>query len=231
MEDFTQNADIIISKIDEQIANGNFDIGYVTTSFDEILAPYPTLIWGHATGVIDQKIYVVGGSTTSMDISQGNGITPVSTVYAFDPNTKIWTQKASLNIPRWGHSISVVESKIYVFGGSTTGSTTFTSGNNYMLSSVEAYDPDTNQWSFKTSIPGEVQSAGTAVFDGKIILFGGVRRLGTGSFDGDSEIVQVYDPATNAWSTKSNLPNGVRQAPSAVVGPRQRGSADQYRQS
>jgi hypothetical protein len=51
-------------------------------------ASMPTPRFSTASGVVDDILYVIGGST--------NGVTPLSVVEAYDPSTNGWSTKASL---------------------------------------------------------------------------------------------------------------------------------------
>lgn len=77
-----------------------------------------------------------------------------------------WTQKADMPTARWGLSTSLVDGKIYAFGG--IGS----------FKKVEEYDPATDTWTEKADMPtGRVFLASSAV-DGKIYVIGGTTAWG-----------------------------------------------------
>ena len=59
------------------------------------------------------------------------------------------------------------------------------------LSTVEEYNPDTNTWSSKASMPTARAGLAVAEVDGMIYAIGG-----------DDGTVEVYNPATNTWSSK-----------------------------
>jgi hypothetical protein len=94
-------------------------------------------------------------------------------------NPPAWEEVAPLNTPRSNHSAVVLNGEIYVVGG-------FDGNSN--LSSVEIYNPTTDQWRSGTPMPGA--TIGMAeVIDGKIYLHAGVNE------------VWVFNPATLIWST------------------------------
>ena len=74
--------------------------------------------------------------------------------------------------------------KIYVFGGSVGGNIPT------ILSSVEEYDPVTDTWTHKTSMPSDLGSASAASFDGKIYISGGSSVYGPSV----TNIMYEYDP-------------------------------------
>lgn len=73
-------------------------------------ADMPTARWGMATGVINGKIYTIGGSIS------GN-IRQVPNVEEYDPVTDTWTRKNDMPTARYMFSASVVGDSIYAVGG------------------------------------------------------------------------------------------------------------------
>ena len=90
-----------------------------------------------------------------------------------------------MSTPRDRPAAVALDGKVYVVGG------TDASG---VLASMEVYDPATNTWSAKASMPSAKGSPGAAVANGRIYVFGG-----------DTQVYE-YDPATNSWATKAPLP-------------------------
>ena len=105
-----------------------------------------------------------------------------------------WTKKADMPAPRWGLSASVVNGKIYTIGG--TSDDDFTG-----LSTVEEYDPMTDEWAKKADMPTPRWALSASVVNGKIYTIGGTP-------DGRSSIstVEEYDPATDTWTKKADMP-------------------------
>lgn len=100
-------------------------------------------------------------------------------------NPPPWEEVAPLNTARSSHSAVVLNGEIYVLGG-------FDGTNS--LSTVEIYNPTTNQWRFGTPMPGTGGNA--EVVNGKIYVHP------AGGND-----VFVFDPATG-WSTVTPTPGG-----------------------
>jgi len=64
------------------------------------------------------------------------------------------------------------------------------------------YDPGTNLWSTAAPYPGaSVDHPGAACVGGKVYLIGGLVHVGSAV-----KTVYQYDPATNAWTQKADLP-------------------------
>ena len=82
-----------------------------------------------AYAVIDGKLYVAGGATST---------TYTNVLEVYDPVANSWSSRAPMPTPREGATGAVINGKFYVIGG-TTGSG--------VLNVVEIYDPATNTWS------------------------------------------------------------------------------------
>ncbi len=119
------------------------------------------------------------------------------------PNTQqSWTAMASMPTARTGHSVAVVNNKVYVIGG--------INGSGY-LNTVEEYNPATNSWATRAAMPTRRAEAAAAVLDGKIYVMGGTN----GSVQHKTEI---YDPATNSWVNTANLLTGRANLSAVAIG-------------
>jgi N-acetylneuraminic acid mutarotase len=176
-------------------------------------APMPTARSGFAIAVYDRKIYVFGG-TTGDSTSGFSGFTGKTEVY--DPSTNTWKTKASMLTPRADLSAGVVDGKIYLIGGKQYVSSELY----YKESDVnEVYDPTADSWSNGTAVPIATFGYGSAVVDNKIYIIGG----GTQFWEKyDLTYVtanQVYDPATDKWSSGATFnPEGSYMASAATSG-------------
>jgi N-acetylneuraminic acid mutarotase len=100
-----------------------------------------------------------------------------------------WETRAPMPTPRTLHALAAVNGKLYAVGG----------GFNL---TVEAYDPVTDSWTTRASMPGPPRNQfASAVFNGKIYVIGGVVPPNI-----PLSLVQVYDPAADTWTTKANMP-------------------------
>jgi len=112
-----------------------------------------------------------------------------------------WTRKASMPTPRWSHTSAVVNGRLYIIGGITSET------NERILSTVEEYDPVTNTWKRKADMPtarGEMGSS--AVVNGKIYVIGGDLNIHANRSTYGSPIVEEYDPSTDTWTRKADMP-------------------------
>merc|ERR1712008_275912 len=89
---------------------------------------------GHAAAVLDGKIYVTGGYTSSRAVE------------AYDPVADTWTTLASLSMPRVSHASAVVRGKLYVFGGYSLND----------MDLVEVYSPASNCWARAADLPSGI---------------------------------------------------------------------------
>jgi parallel beta-helix repeat protein len=112
-----------------------------------------------------------------------------------------WTKKADL--PKGGGSASVVDGKIYVFGGSIFPGITDVAYN-------VVYDPLTNTWEEKASMPTARGFLTTAVINDTIYAIGG-------GYPTSTKKVEAYDPVTNTWATKADMLNNRLGMEAAVV--------------
>jgi YVTN family beta-propeller protein len=110
------------------------------------------------------------------------------------PNTDTWTVVAPMPTPRSELAAATAvgadgRSKIYALGGRNAEGS--------VLSTVEAYDPDTDTWTTVASMstPRTRLAAATGL-DGRIYAIGG-RNL----FFDDLGTVEAYDPLTDTWTT------------------------------
>jgi len=116
----------------------------------------------------------------------------------------IWTTKSPMPTARYVVSSSVVDGKIYAIGGDP--------GNDYGLSTVEAYDPVTNTWTRKADMPMVIGAAGSSVVNGRIYVIGG----GASRYGAPYSSIQEYDATTDSWTAKSDMPTAIISVSSSV---------------
>lgn len=125
----------------------------------------------------------------------------LSTVYKLDLTSNTWDQVANMPKPRALAMSVVIDNMIYLIGGYSTGSPFTTEG------TVLVFDPATNRFTEKARMPVPVFAAGYFVHEGRIWVLGG----GTTSFQAQTDVVQIYDPASDTWTqSNSKLPRSLR---------------------
>jgi N-acetylneuraminic acid mutarotase len=141
---------------------------------------------------VNGKIYTIGGGTSVLGVG-------LSTVDEYDPVADTWTSKTAMPTARYVLSASVVNGKIYAIGGKPGHGVT-------PLTTVEEYDPATDTWTTKTGMNKERFGLSTCVINGKIYAIGGT-PASDAPYPGLAT-VEEYDPATDTWTTKTNMPVG-----------------------
>ncbi len=163
------------------------------------MAPMLTTRGGFGVAVVDGKIYAIGGLTGS-DL-------PVSITEEYNPQTNEWTSKTPMPTPRSGFAITVYLNKIYVIGGSV--------GHGY-IGNNEVFDPVSNTWETKASMPTPRADLCANVVNDKIYLIGGKKYSSITPFFDETNINEVYDPASDSWSTKTPVPTSIKGCASSV---------------
>jgi N-acetylneuraminic acid mutarotase len=159
------------------------------------LEPMPSARSDLGVAVVDGKIYAIGGHNGSH----------LSTNEMYDPLTDTWTTKTPMPTVRSSFGIAVVQDKIYVIGGVTGPSDSESSG---ITDVTEVYDPLSDTWETKTSMPTPRSSLCASAINNKIYLIGGSAYTNQSSpFYYTGDVNEVYDPATDTWTTKTRMPN------------------------
>jgi N-acetylneuraminic acid mutarotase len=152
----------------------------------------------------DGKIYVMGGDEQTDPLP----------FEVYDPATDTWTRKADMPTARFALAADVVDGKIYVFGGGRRWATVPPLN---VTPIVEVYDPATDTWTRASDMPRARFCHSASAVDGKIYIIGGEDpAVQTPSSEGFL-IVDVYDPATDTWTTAADLPAGGLQHTASVV--------------
>jgi N-acetylneuraminic acid mutarotase len=164
------------------------------------MEPMPTARSGLGVAVVKDKIYAIGG--VQNDVNE-----------EYDIGKNTWTTKTSMPTARGDFAIAVFQDKIYTFGGLTR-SGQFTTE----LTDVnEVYDPATDTWTTKTSMPIPKAGLAASVVDDKIYLIGGFAQAANTTHHPASRETLVYDPITDSWSTKTPMPIATLDYATAVV--------------
>lgn len=152
----------------------------------------PVGLRGACVEYADGNMYVIGGD---------KGLhSPVNTVYIYNFETKTWTTGNPMAQIRGFASSITINGKIYVMGGLKCANSKYSSVND-----VEIYDIATDTWSKGESMPFLTTHAKPINYNNKIYVFlGGIVNTGIDTILHKS--IQIYDIASNTWSTSSNVP-------------------------
>jgi len=115
-----------------------------------------------------------------------------------------WAIKASMHFSRTGAGAAAVNGIVYVIGGSQRYNTSDTGFSYMSINSTEAYNPATDTWAEKASMPTSRDGLGVAAFQGKIYCLGG--RNVSKDYSISINVNEVYDTKTDSWETKTPMP-------------------------
>ncbi len=140
-----------------------YDLDNPSAGWSDIssIAPMPIPRNHFATVVHKGLIYAIGGQFTHDGC--GPGTPDTNLVHVFDPETEIWTQKASLPAVQ-SHiepSTFVHKGAIYVVGGATNGN------------KVYRYDPTNDNWDTVAELPQALLAPVARVIDNQLIVSSG----------------------------------------------------------
>jgi N-acetylneuraminic acid mutarotase len=134
------------------------------------------------------KVLVVGGYNRS-------AITPTAELY--DPATGTWSLTGILNVPRSGHSVTLLSNGKVLFAG---GARDFSPTN-----TAELYDPLSGTWSLTGNLNvARLAHTAAVLRDGRVLVAGGCGP----NCVFDEELLssaELYDPNTGAWSYTGSL--------------------------
>jgi N-acetylneuraminic acid mutarotase len=119
-----------------------------------------------------------------------------------------WTAKKPLPSARGGFGVAVANGKIYAIGGLN---------NNTNLAVNQEYDPIANTWRTKEPMPTPRSGCAVAAYQGKIYVIGGTVGVTTDLVSEFTGSVEVYDPVTDKWETKTPMPTPRADLHASVV--------------
>ena len=137
---------------------------------------------------------------------------PINNAWEYDPTNDKWSALAPMPMKRGSAVAATANGKIYVIGGAAVhpGSSEPAlqpTRPHRSVDTVEEYDPKTNTWSERSSMPTARNHAAVGVVNNKIYVIGG--RLGSAFIftASNTNVVEEYDPATDQWGlVKARMP-------------------------
>ena len=106
---------------------------------------------------------------------------------------------------------AVLDGKLYAFGGRTRNADGATL--NGTLSSVEMYDPATNEWTPRAPMPTGRRTFAVGTLEGRAQVMGGERTVSGETFIQNEE----YDPVTNSWRPLEQMVTARHGTASATI--------------
>ncbi len=119
-----------------------------------------------------------------------------------------WTTKKPMPIARGGFGVAVVNGKIYAIGGLN---------NDSNLTVNQVYDPAMDFWRTRKPMPTPRSGCAVASYQGKIYVIGGTVGVTTNLVSEFTGAVEVYDPTTDTWETKTPMPTPRADLHASVV--------------
>ena len=148
----------------------------------------PTPRYFFATAVYQNKIYCIGGYTSNGTATGANEV--------YDPATDTWETKTAMPTVRIGLEANAANGKIYLIGGYVPAQYTTYNFSISFLTLNEVYDPVTDTWATKASIPTASSGYSSIVVDNKIYVI-------------DSNLNQIYNPENDTWSQGASSPSRI----------------------
>ncbi|MGB1873953.1 MAG: Kelch repeat-containing protein, partial [Akkermansiaceae bacterium] len=181
--------------------------GFFNTSLDATLQSHvfdpATDEWTRLADMpakITHSIPVYDGNTVWL-VAGFDGDNPgvaVSDVYKYDVANDSWSQGPSLPAVRGSGGTAIVGRQLHFFGGY---------GADRQTNQAEHWVLDLDNptaWLPAADMPSARGHMGVAVFNDKIYAVGG--QFGHDAINSESNLMHVYDPATDTWSQAASLP-------------------------
>ncbi|KAF3930195.1 hypothetical protein ABW20_dc0101887 [Dactylellina cionopaga] len=150
---------------------------------------------GHASLLVGNAFIVFGGDTKMSEHDKLD-----ETLYLLNTSSRQWSRaqpNGDKPAGRYGHTLNILGSKLYVFGGQAEG----TFFNDLMAFDLNTLQSNTSRWDLLVSnsdgspdIPAKRTNHTVISFGDKLYLFGGTNGL---IWFND---VWAFDPRTNSWS-------------------------------
>src|SRR5262245_6461817 len=151
-------------------------------------SPLPVPLHHTMASSANGRLYIIGGEAGNPSGGQGFQ----NTTFMLDEEAGTWVPKAPMPTARSGGGSAVIDGKIYVAGGRPPRG-----------SDLAVYDPATDTWTALPDIPTQRNHLGVGAMNGKLYVAGG--RFGGGVGSEMTDILEIYDPSTNSWTSGASL--------------------------
>jgi N-acetylneuraminic acid mutarotase len=178
---------------------------------------------------LNGKIFMFGGF--KYPDTGKPGWQPIDNAWEYDPAKDTWKALAPMPTRRGSSNAVVHGGKIYVIGGASMhpgSKETFIhpARPHRAVDTNEVYDPKTNTWEARSTMPTARNHAAAGMVNNKIYIIGG--RVGAAFITRGSSvnIVEEYDPATDQWgalrppmpTARSAVASGINRGKIYVAG-------------
>ena len=167
-------------------------------------APMPRAARGIAAAAREGKIFLFGGAAANGDI--------LNSTREYDPATNQWTSRAPMPVASFDMTAHTIGEHIYVLAAY---------GANAFMNQLWRYDPVADTWQVKTPRPTYRYQFASAVVDGRIFVMGGDGTIDGGPWESGKpwavkDLLEIYDPLTDSWSTGQPAPIAFASGASCV---------------
>ena len=132
----------------------------------EARSPMPTARNHAAIGVVNSKIYVIGGRLAAAYLASGSD---TDVVEQYDPAADTWGAVGlRMPITRSGMGWATFQDRIYIAGGQEYDAHIVAA-----IRALEAYDPTSNQWTVFPTMPTARHGVNVAVVNNRLYVIGG----------------------------------------------------------
>ena len=145
------------------------------------------------------NLYRVGGFTAMNKDGDPDDLRSQPDAARFNISRQVWEPLPPLPAGRSSHDAAVIGDTLYVVGGWTLNGS---AGDSKWHTTALAMDlkADQPEWKTIATPPFQRRALALAAWQGKLYCIGGMREKG-----GMSTEVNIYDPASNSWSTGPEL--------------------------
>jgi N-acetylneuraminic acid mutarotase len=163
--------------------NEEYDLETNTWTFRRSM-PTPRADFG--VEVYQNKIYCIGGADGANEV--------------YDPATDTWETKAPLPTHRESFATVVLNDRVYVIGGIEGHDPAKSSLGTY-TGITEVYDPVSDTWETKASMPNARFPETCVVINGEIYVISG-----STTYAESVSYTAVYNEETDSWTNKASMP-------------------------
>ena len=135
------------------------------------------------------RLYIMGGEGGN---PIGGQSIFLNLTHVLNDEAGVWEPRADMPTRRSGGGASVIDGKIYVAGGRPPRGADFA-----------MYDPATDAWTALPDMPTARNHLAVGAVGGKVVVAGG--RFGGSVGSEMTDVVEIYDPSTNAWSRSTPM--------------------------
>ena len=177
------------------------------------LAPLPQPAEEFTFTSLNGKIYLFGGNSIPGKPSPG-------LVQEYDTAADRWTKKKDMPIRANHMAAAASGDKVYVFGGQE-----IVEGGQIPIDKTWEYNPATDSWKALAPMPTARTAPTAAEFNGKIYVIGGnsvqaglkLAPMTNAIPQRSLSVNEVYDPASNKWETRREMPTARNHVAVGVV--------------